>query len=101
MKVGVYNDEGEPLGFEYVYPGEEDPGDPYDFDEHDEGEDEPVSRSYTPMQEYEITLHVHVPAGEPEPFEWDWPGMCDMTDEDMQIVGQRFLQTYARDVEVS
>ena len=33
MKVGVYNEDGEPLGFEYVY--EDDPNDAVDDDARD------------------------------------------------------------------
>lgn len=28
-KIGIYNEDGEPMGFDYVY-DDDDPGDPYD-----------------------------------------------------------------------
>jgi len=56
-----------------------------------------MSDSYIPMREFEVILHVHVPVGEPDPFEWNWPELTDMTDSDIQFSQSRLVRTYNLD----
>lgn len=56
-----------------------------------------MSESYVPYTEFEVTLTIHVPLGEPLPLEWDWAALTDMLDEDIQFHSQRVVRTYNRD----
>lgn len=53
--------------------------------------------SYVPMREMRVTLIVHVPVGEPDPDEWDWPDLTDMSDDDIQFGDQRVIRSYNRE----
>lgn len=51
------------------------------------------------MAEYEVVLRVHLYIHDPEPDQWDWPGLVDETDDHLQFKSQRLVCTYNENVE--